>query len=48
MVELTKAMPQRGDYEFNRVLNKIREKDIDDDAKRTLKLSRTYCEYICW
>ena len=48
MAELTKAMPQRGDYEFNRVLNKIRERNIDDDVERTLKLSRTYCEYICW
>ena len=48
MVELTKATPQRGDYEFNRILNKIREENIDDDVERYLKVSRTYCEYICW
>ena len=29
MVELTEVMPQRSDHDFIRVLNKIRERNID-------------------
>ena len=37
MVELTDIIRQRGDCEFIRVLNKIREENIDEDLERTLK-----------
>ena len=38
MVELTEIMPQRGDHDFIRVLNKIREENIDEDVEHTLKV----------
>ena len=37
MVELTAVMPQRGDFEFITILNKIREGEIDDHVENTLK-----------
>ena len=37
MVELTEAIRQRGDHDFVRVLNKIREGNIDEDVEHTLK-----------
>ena len=37
MVELTEVMCQRGDYDLFRVLNKIRERNIDEDVGHTLK-----------
>ena len=36
-VERTEAMRQRGDHDFIRVLNKIREGNIDKDVELTLK-----------
>ena len=37
MVELTKVMSQRGNFEFISLLNKIREGEIDDHVENTLK-----------
>ena len=37
MVELTEVMRQRGDHNLIRVLNKIREGNIDEDVEHTLK-----------
>ena len=37
MVELTEVMRQRGDHDFTRVINKIREGNIDEDVEHTLK-----------
>ena len=37
MVERTEAMRQRGDHDFIRVLNKIREGNINKDVELTLK-----------
>ena len=37
MVELIEVMRQRGDHDFIRVLNKIRERNIDEDVEHTLK-----------
>ena len=37
IVELTAVMSQRGDHNFIRVLNKIREGNIDEDVGHTLK-----------
>ena len=37
MVELTKVMRQRGDFEFIILLKKIREGEINDHVKFTLK-----------
>ena len=37
MVELTEVMRQRGDHDFIRVLNKIREGNINKDVELTLK-----------
>ena len=39
MVELTEAMHQRGDNDFVRLLNKIREGNIGKDVDHTLKES---------
>ena len=38
MAERTEAMRQRGDHDFIRVLNKIREENIDEDVEHTLKV----------
>ena len=49
MVELTEVMRQRGDYDLFRVLNKIRERNIDEDVGHTLKAqlleTKSYPEY---
>ena len=37
MVKRTEAMRQRGDHDFIRVLNKIREGNINKDVELTLK-----------
>ena len=37
MVELTKVMSQRDNFEFISLLNKIREGEIDDHVENTLK-----------
>ena len=54
MVELTEVMHQRGDHHFIRVLNKIREGNIDKDVEYTVKawfletvISWTCCAYVC-
>ena len=38
MVELTEVMCQRGDHNFIRVLNKIRQESIGEDVEHTLKV----------
>ena len=38
MIELTEAALQRGDFEFIRLLNKIREREINDHVENTFKL----------
>ena len=37
MVKLTEVMRQRGDFEFISLLNKIREREIDDHVENSLK-----------
>ena len=37
MVELTEIMSQRGDHDFIRVLNKIREGNISEEVEHTLE-----------
>ena len=50
MVELTEVMCQRGDHDFIRVLNKIREGNIDEDVEHTLKArfleKKSYPEHV--
>ena len=38
VVKLTEVMRQRGDFEFISLLNKIREREIDDHVENSLKL----------
>ena len=49
MVELNEVIRQRGDHDFIRVLNKIREGNIDEDVEYTLKArfleSKSYPEH---
>ena len=37
MVQLTEVKRKKGDHDFIRVLNKIRERNIDADVEHTLK-----------
>ena len=49
MVDLTNVMRQRGDHDFIRVPNKIREVKIDEDVEHTLKTrfleTKSYLEH---
>ena len=50
MVELTEVMRQRGNHDFIKVLNQIKEGNIDEDVEHTLKAqfleTKLYPEHI--
>ena len=50
MVELTEVMRQRGNHDFIKVLNQIKEGNIDEDVEHTLKAqfleTKSYPEHI--